>query len=326
MKGDKQKWLVITLFIIAVLSGCSSDNNEENNIYNVTKPTEESTEEAATETGEFLEDTEIETVATLEELGLKPSDIHEYLVKPYSEEGNEIVEGWYNEQKERYNELEDKQYYEEYVANRDTEIEELRKKLYGEYGVVQTNPLIIKVRDKDEMSLRYADTYSYITEKGRLLKYYDEWYEISGYKSYKSNWFCSGEFDWTYSIDEDDCIGMLRYYFDGFTRRIADDFFGHTVDENKIRRDIENSNSEGIKGEWITYDCEGLTVNVYIRVDNPENVECLEKATIDLHFYCMFDSERCVTARCDFSIPDEDIESYYKEESLREMFSIRKYQ
>ena len=318
----KRKYMLCILMIFVIIAGCAKKNNENNSKDNNENTTTSSQEE---------EDSAEKADAILEGLGIKSYDIWSYL-RP---ETGEETENFINTKKEGYlleveNGISNYEYLEDYI-------EQQRNLIHGRYKIEQMEPLIIKVNGKNENETEYLSekswqelAYFYISPNGYVFKDNDKWYEIQGYRDYKTDiWHTVSSLYWGYwGTEKNSSSGyIIDYYLYGYDKRDGDEY-----NEERIKEIFfpELLMKNEYKDGSCTYMCDDLTVHAYYRVYYREPDEITTKKSIDVYigFYTMLGETKAAVCNFNCSADDESTMDYYNditEEKLREIFTIREY-
>ena len=267
---------------------------------------------------------EIETVTTLENIDFNSYSIMNYIREPYSVETEEFLEALWQKQLDNIKNLyiealgEDESVLDYYGQNylslyegKSEFIEDKRRLLYGEYGIIQENPLILKVRNKDSVFYMAEDTYSYFSPNGIVFEYNGKWYEIPGYKNYKDNFFSSDTENYYFYFDEGEVYYRFSYSILGVYNSDS------SVSEPSLRYAAENYCNQKTESccRWVSYMAENLKINGCIHTDDTKTA---------IYFYCMLSEDKAVTCVVDMNNLSGKEDSF-NIDKLKEMFSVREY-
>ncbi len=292
----------------------SQNSIEYGYIYNETAGIDMSIPENKTEdiTKNVEFNNEIETEWNMEELGKKPYEVMSY-IRDDEQENETFIE----KEKQRI--------YPDGLPESIDEQEwkaEMRTMLYHDYKVVQKEPFILKVKDKNPANLAsYLDTYSYYSMNGYVFWHNDKWYELKGYKNYKENFFISGPTDCYIMFETETEKGNIQYRLPGFDAREDD------INEQKIRSNFENRWQEENAGRWISYMCDDKEINAYVITNESIADDGEKNSSVIIYAYCMLENEKAVTYEVNIWLKSEEnsVEDYFREDTLREIISISEY-
>ncbi len=319
----KKMCIALILIIFIIISGCEKNSNkgDKSSEYISQNISEQATKDVMNISQE-LEYSAEKADAILEKMGMKSYDIWKWLRPEKGEETEKFLNQEFDEWMSHIN----PEYLEEKQQNREQEIEEARKSIYGRYKVEQETPIIIKINCKDENKKymteeRFGErAYSYLSKNGFLVKDGDKWYEICGYGNYWKNMLDLGSNYWVYDVEP---LVEVEYHAYGF-----DKMDGKTYNEERVRKMcipnvyVEEKFEEGT----CTYACENLTVNVYYRLyDEREVLDRGKQRAAYICFYIMLDEYKAVTCNLSAVLDSTGYYSEITEEKLREIFTVREY-